>query len=428
MNSTFLSRISLFFCVVVGISFCTHAYTPQYKFSITGNQIYINNVAFKSLGLRLSNALVSDAKTDSLIMYLDTFKSYGINSFSVYWMGSRFGDIIGFLPDASLNPVYTPRMQRIIEAADARGMIVLVGCLYWGGSAANSALGAWKQTQANAAIINVLNWIHQHTYLNVFVDPDNEGMAAAAGICNTTTQIAAAHAADTFSTGKIMIASNTTGATGADINIHFGTYDATKPYMETEGVDANPPYWTTYSKDASFPNNYIRIGLYTATMKTTLENNTTNGVSTRNGWWTASTWAQCGPGAGVTGGTPVGGPFMVPGGYSNYTDAQINPVVTTIMPDAGIRWWLEWLKGQYGAWTPPPPMTTSVSVATLSRNISPVYDDLKIFDMRGRLLQRFAFSNKMPFEYMPRIKYASPYLALFSSDGAVVNVKRICNP
>lgn len=146
MNSTFLSRISLFFCVVVGISFCTHAYTPQYKFSITGNQIYINNVAFKSLGLRLSNALVSDAKTDSLIMYLDTFKSYGINSFSVYWMGSRFGDIIGFLPDASLNPVYTPRMQRIIEAADARGMIVLVGCLYWGGSAANSALGAWKQT------------------------------------------------------------------------------------------------------------------------------------------------------------------------------------------------------------------------------------------------------------------------------------------
>jgi len=82
---------------------------------------------FKALGLRFSNALVSDAKTDSLIMYLDTFKSYGINSFSVFWMGSRFGNINGFLPDASLNPVYTPRMERIIEAADARGMIMMIG-------------------------------------------------------------------------------------------------------------------------------------------------------------------------------------------------------------------------------------------------------------------------------------------------------------
>ncbi|HMD69348.1 MAG TPA: hypothetical protein VKF42_10755, partial [Chitinivibrionales bacterium] len=103
MRSIRLSRIPFLTLGVLGIAFCVNAYSPQYKFSITGNQIYINNVAFKSLGLRLSNALVSDAKTDSLIMYLDTFKSYGINSFSVYWMGSRFGDIIGFLPDASLN-------------------------------------------------------------------------------------------------------------------------------------------------------------------------------------------------------------------------------------------------------------------------------------------------------------------------------------
>jgi len=142
---------------------------PSNKFSITGTKIYINNVEFKALGLRFSNALVSDAKTDSLIMYLDTFKSYGINSFSVFWMGSRFGNINGFLPDASLNPVYTPRMERIIEAADARGMIMMIGVLYWGGSTAKDALVAagWGQTQANAAAINVLNWLHQHNYQNV---------------------------------------------------------------------------------------------------------------------------------------------------------------------------------------------------------------------------------------------------------------------
>jgi hypothetical protein len=425
MKSSLVSRVALLVCGVMGIAFCVHAYSPKYRFSVTGNKIYINDVEFKAKGLRFSNALVSDAKTDSLIMYLDTFKSYGINSFSVFWMGSRFGNINGFLPDCSLNPVYTPRMERIIEAADARGMIIMIGVLYWGGSTAKDALVAanWGQTQANTAAINVLNWLHQHTYQNVFVDVDNEHMAQDNAVCNDVALIAAVKAADTFSTGKIMIASQSAAIpTQADLDIHFGAKEAGKPYIETEGVDANPPYWTTYSKDASFPNNYIRIGLYTSAMKTLLESNTTNCINTNNGWFTASTWIQAGPGAGI------GGPFQTPGGYSNYTDAEVNANFTVLKPDAGIRWYLEWLKGQYGAWVPPPPMSTSVSVAPLSRNISLVYDDLKIFDMRGKLLQRFTFSKQMPFSYIPHIRYTSPYLALFIKDGAVVNVKRICNP
>jgi hypothetical protein len=234
---------------------------------------------------------------------------------------------------------------------------------------------------------------------------------------------AAVKAADTFSTGKIMIASQSAAVpTQADLDIHFGAKEAGKPYIETEGVDANPPYWTTYSKDASFPNNYIRIGLYTAAMKTLLESNTTNMISTSNGWFTASTWIQAGPGAGI------GGPFQTPGGYSNYTDAEVNANFTVLKPDAGIRWYLEWLKGQYGAWAPPAPMTTAVSAAPLSRNVRTVYNDLKIFDMKGRLLQRFTYSKKMPFENMPHLRYAGSYVALFGNDGTMVKVKRVCNP
>ena len=51
-------------------------------------------------------------------------------------MGSRFGDVKGYNEDGTLNPVYAGRMGRIIEAADRRGMIVLVGCLYWSTSKA----------------------------------------------------------------------------------------------------------------------------------------------------------------------------------------------------------------------------------------------------------------------------------------------------
>jgi hypothetical protein len=424
MKSTFLSRIALLVCGVMGIAFCVHAYSPKYRFSVTGNKIYINSVEFKAKGLRFSNALVSDAKTDSLIMYLDTFKLYGINSFSVFWMGSRFGNINGFLPDASLNPVYTPRMKRIIEAADARGMIMMIGVLYWGGSTAKDALVAagWGQTQANAAAINVLNWLHQYTYQNVFMDLDNEHMAQDNAVCNDVALIAAVKAADTFSTGKIMIASQSaTIPTQADLDIHFGAKETGKPYIETEGVDANPPYWTTYSKDASFPNNYIRIGLYTAAMKTLLESNTTNMINTNNGWFTASTWIQAGPGAGI------GGPFQTPGGYSNYTDAEVNANFAVVKPDAGIRWYLEWLKTQYGAWTPPPPMTTAVLLAPLSIKPAAGFDELKIFDFGGRLVERFTFKSEMPFENMPRIKHTGSYLALFSNEGTVVNIKRICN-
>jgi hypothetical protein len=156
-------------------------------------------------------------------------------------------------------------------------------------------------------------------------------------------------------------------------------------------------------------------------MKTNLKNNTTNGISSDNGWFTASTWIQCGPQAGI------GGPFMTPGGYSNYTDAEVNANFTVLKPDAGIRWYLEWLKTQYGAWVPPPPMATAVSLGPLSIKPAPGFDELKIFDVGGRLVERFTFKSKMSIENMPRIKHTGSYMVLLSNEGTVVKVKRICN-
>ena len=180
------------------------AFAGQYVLTVKGNQIVLNERPVKILGLRCSNTLISDEKTDELIANLDGFKSYGVNTISVFLMGSRFGDVKGYRPDASLDPTYASRLGRIIGAADRRGMIVRVGCLYWSKSTAKSDLGRWQQTDADKAIGNTIRWLKDHNYRNVFVDLDNEGMAHQATRWSISQMIDAAHAV----ASTIMIAYN----------------------------------------------------------------------------------------------------------------------------------------------------------------------------------------------------------------------------
>ena len=134
-------RATLSLLLFLGISMSCLA--GNHVLRIDGTDLYVNEMEFKIIGLRCSNALLSDQTAQDLIDHLDTFKSFGVNTVTVYFMGSRFGDVKGYRPDASLDPLYASRMGRIIEAADERGMIVLVGCLYWSTSKAKEDLGHW---------------------------------------------------------------------------------------------------------------------------------------------------------------------------------------------------------------------------------------------------------------------------------------------
>jgi hypothetical protein len=161
--------------LLITLLFAAPLQASRYAFTVRGDKTYLNGQNILVKGLRCSNALFSDRATNELITNLDTFTSYGINTVSVYFMGSRFGDVKGYNEDGSLNPIYAARMGRIIEAADDRGMIVLVGCLYWGNSKAKWE--NWTQAEADAAVANTVRWLKEHDYRNVFVDVDNEGMA-----------------------------------------------------------------------------------------------------------------------------------------------------------------------------------------------------------------------------------------------------------
>ena len=299
----------------------------RYTFTVRGNKTCLNGQNILVKGLRCSNALISDRSAAELISNLDTFTSYGINTVSVFFMGSRFGDVKGYNEDGSLNPLYAARMGRIIEAADDRGMIVLVGCLYWSNSKAKWE--NWTQAEANAAVANTVRWLREHDYRNVFVDVDNEGMAKRTKGFDNRLMVIAAKLVDP----ACVIATNFKGPPPpeADLGIHHSRKVPGKPYIESEGTPANAPggYWGSYSKKKNYYN-YINIGLYSEEMKANQKAVTAEHFRKGWGYMCASTWLQC---------VPPYGPNNSPGGDGS-------------KKSPGIKWWLEYVRSTYGSYVP----------------------------------------------------------------------------
>lgn len=309
-----------------GILFlCGCIFGGQYVFSVEEEKTFLNGKEFRVIGLRCSNALISDMTADELIGNLDTFASYGINTVSVFFMGSRFGDVKGYREDGSLDSVYSRRMGRIIEAADARGMVILVGCLYWGNSQAK--WDNWGQKQAEATVANTVRWLKANDYRNVFVDVDNEGMGRRDKGFDNRRMVIAGKAVDK----SCIIATNFKGPcpVEADLGIHFSEKTQGKPYIESEATPKNAPggYWGKYSKRQGYYN-YINIGVYDEAMKSDQIRQTDEHLKNGYGYMLASTWLQC-----------VGpfGPNMRPGGNGS-------------KDEPGIRWWLEHVRKRYGAY------------------------------------------------------------------------------
>lgn len=340
---------TLLLSLILAVASAGTSEAGNYTFSVQGDQLILNGQPIKLLGLRCSNALISDRTSQDLIDQLPTYRAHGINAVSVFLMGSRFGDVKGYRPDATLDPVYSARMGRIIGAADEMGMVVVVGCLYWGDSEAKRELTHWQQEDANRAVANTVTWLKEHNHRNVFVDVDNEGMANQANGWSIEMLIDAGHAVDP----SIMIAYNDTAdpPTGADLYVHFSPKVPGRPWLDTEAtVQANGGYWGKYSKETSQERkatfrNYSRIGRYTEEMKAAQIKRTEEHMDKHNGYMLASTWLQCAPWNGI------GGPFAAPGGHSKIED--VDAELDTLHSDAGIAWWLDFTKSTYGPWVPP---------------------------------------------------------------------------
>ena len=307
-----MKQISLILTILI---IGSTVFSGENIFTVKGNKTYLNDKDFLVIGLRCSNALISDETTTNLIEHLDVYKSYGVNTVSVFFQGSRFGDVKGYNKDGSLNSVYSKRMAKIIEACDERGMVVLVGCLYWGGS--KGKWESWTQEEANKAVANTIEWLSKNDYRNVFVDPDNEGMANRAKDFDIQQMIAAGKKVDP----KIVIGYNNHGypPINADLALHFSDKPEYKHYIESEGTMTD--YWGAYSKEKGLYN-YINIGIYTEGKKKEQVQNTDKHLQNGLGYIFASTWLQCVP------------PNNDPGGDGSPCEP-------------GILWWLEHIKTNY---------------------------------------------------------------------------------
>jgi len=281
-------------------------------FSVKGEKTYLNDHDILVVGLRCSNSIMNDQATSGLIEHLDLYKSYGVNTVSVFFMGSRFGDVKGYNEDASLNPVYTERMEKIIRACDERDMLVLVGCLYWGGSKAKWE--SWKQEDAERAVANTVLWLSENNFRNVFVDPDNEGMARRNMEFDLEKMIGAGKKTDP----SIMIGFNAKGSppSNADLALHFSDKVDGIPYIESEGTMTD--YWGAYSKEKGLYE-YINVGIYTKGKRAEQIKNTEIHLKNGDGYMFASTWLQNVP------------PNYHPGGDGSHC----NP---------GIQWWFDFIK------------------------------------------------------------------------------------
>jgi hypothetical protein len=212
-------------------------------------------------------------------------------------------------------------MESIIREADERGMVVLVGMLYWGNS--KGKWEHWTQIEANRAVIETMNWISQTGYRNVFVDPDNEGMAERAMGFDTSELIRVAQLA----APDIAVSCNSKScdeASDANLHIHFAPRLPDRPYIESEGtVSAGTPdgYWRSYSKQEGVYN-YINVGIHNEAYKAEQIRVTEEHLARGDGYMLASTWLQA---------APPKGPHPEPGG----SGTAENP---------GIKWWLDFVK------------------------------------------------------------------------------------
>ncbi|MDF1514338.1 MAG: hypothetical protein P1S60_11070 [Anaerolineae bacterium] len=299
----------------------------KYTLSVRSGHLYLNNTPFLVKGLRCSNALVTNHAAEQLVRHLPVFAAYGVNTISVFLMGSRFGDVKGYLQDGTLNPFYLSRLHSILQEAHDRGMVVLVGCLYWGNSKA--IYEDWTQMQANIAIAQTVRWLAEHNFNNVMVDVDNEGMALRNMGFDNQELVRAGKKANS----SIVIGTNFRGdpPPEADVALHFSNPAPGKPYVESEGSPDNTPggYWGVYSKlDGLY--GYRNIGVYTEAMKAHQIAVTRQHLDSGKGYLLASTWLQA---------PPPQGPKHFPGGNGSIDD----PVV---------RWWLEFIRHTYGVYQP----------------------------------------------------------------------------
>ena len=101
------------------------------ELTVRGDQFLLDGAPFEMWGIRVASASQNDRLTADLIANLDDYRAHGVNTLAVFYMGSRGANSDPFSMDGlRIDAEAHGRIERIIRAAAARGMVVVVGLFY----------------------------------------------------------------------------------------------------------------------------------------------------------------------------------------------------------------------------------------------------------------------------------------------------------
>jgi hypothetical protein len=140
--------------------------SPAATLTVKGHAFLLDGRPFDMWGVRTASASQTQELTDHLIAQLDDYKAHGVNTVSVFYMGSSGGYADPFAADGTaIDPSHQKRMEAIIRACDRRGMVVVVGVFYQ--RAAAPRLKDWDAaTEAVRTVARALA-PHRNVILNV---------------------------------------------------------------------------------------------------------------------------------------------------------------------------------------------------------------------------------------------------------------------
>lgn len=119
----------------------------------------------------------AERNTREFIAAMPEWRAHGLLAVTVNFQGgSPYGysknqpwENNGFTPDGSLRPEFAARMERIITRADELGMVVILGCFYFGQDQRLS-----DEKAVIHAVDETVRWVLAHPWKNVLIEVNNE--------------------------------------------------------------------------------------------------------------------------------------------------------------------------------------------------------------------------------------------------------------
>lgn len=144
---------------------------PTREFEIRHDRPYLGGQPIDLWGLRCGNALYSEVVTERHIRNLDNMVAHGINLIGCYIQGANAGfpnpeaGLNGLTRDGQIKPYVAARLERLIRAADERGMVVMVGII-----SPRKDQDFYDDRAIQNGIENTARFLTEKKLKNVFVD------------------------------------------------------------------------------------------------------------------------------------------------------------------------------------------------------------------------------------------------------------------